>query len=115
MVIQVLKDSYIAPHRQIGKTKTYIILEGEMYVVFFDSIGEIANKFILRPWGKEGSTVLRFDSSPWHTILSTTKTSTYVETAEGPYKPESTEFAEWAPANKDTKGIFWLEKKIKGL
>ena len=75
MVIQVQKDSYIAPHRQIGKTKTYIILEGEMNVFFFDSMGDIVNKSILRPWGKEGSTVLRFDSSPWHTILSTTKAS----------------------------------------
>ena len=115
MVIQVEKSSYIAPHRQLGKTKTYILLEGGMYVVFFDNLGNIENKLILRPWDKKGSTLLRFDSSPWHTVHSITKTSTYVETAEGPYKPESTQFAEWAPANKDSQGIFWLKSKIKVL
>ena len=44
MVITVSRVSYIPPHRQLNKKKSYNIIEGRMMIFFFDKSGNILQK-----------------------------------------------------------------------
>lgn len=112
MIIRIEKQSYIAPHRQLGKTKTYVQLEGEMYLVFFDGKGKYLESDLLKAWG-EGTSIVRFDASIWHTVLPLNNESVYIETIEGPYNSKDTDYAAWAPTEDDGNGNSWLRKKVK--
>lgn len=102
MVIAVCKRSYIGPHRQRNKEKSYVLIEGEMMVAFFDDSGKCTRK--IRMMKRERGTdpvVYRFPSGEWHTVVSLSELVVYIEIAPGPYRPEETEFANWGPNPKN--------------
>lgn len=105
MVIAVCDDCYIAPHRQQGKTKSYVLLDGRLSVYFFDADGKVEQHIEMSPSGQGTCCSLRFDSSQWHTVMSQSDHSVYTETIVGPYDPEGTDWAPWAPDADDEAAI----------
>jgi cupin fold WbuC family metalloprotein len=114
MVIRLEYNSYIAPHRQLDKSKSYIQLKGKMYLLFFNEFGELHEATLLGAWGKETS-IVRFDASVWHTILPIRGATVYVESIQGPYKLNGTDFADWAPPVNDPNGCNWLEEQLRNI
>lgn len=106
MVIAICKDCYIAPHRQLGKTKSYVLLEGRMDLVFFEDDGTPNRRIALEsPAGDKDCSALRFNSSHWHTVICLSSHAVYIESIAGPYRPENTDWADWAPQADDPAGI----------
>ncbi len=101
MIIALSRNSYIPPHRQLDKQKSYISLEGEIAVYFFNDRGEISEKIRMSPRHQTGKTVIRFRADRWHTVTSISATSLYMEMIPGPYLPEKTYYADWAPIETD--------------
>jgi cupin fold WbuC family metalloprotein len=97
MVIAICKDSYICPHRQIDKLKTYKLVVGNMLVVFFNESGIVEQKIEMGSIEEGKTAVFRFSSHRWHTVISLTEITIYMETIAGPYSREETEFASWGP------------------
>jgi cupin fold WbuC family metalloprotein len=95
MVIVILKDTKINPHRQLGKEKSYILIEGEMLVTFFNSEGQLFKKIVMDIRSNKFKRIIRFDSSIWHTVVAITDITVYIEITNGPYYPEQTEYANW--------------------
>ena len=101
MIIALSKNAYIPPHRQLDKHKSYISLEGEIAVYFFDDHGTVREKLRMSPRNQSGQTVIRFPADQWHTVTSLTPASLYMELIPGPYVPEKTYYADWAPAEAE--------------
>jgi cupin fold WbuC family metalloprotein len=104
MLIALLPGSFIPPHRQVGKEKSYLVVEGALTVAFFD--GERLDRAVRL--GGSRPFLTRFSASPWHTVLACAGPVVYLETIAGPFRAEGTDFAPWAPANDDPAGVAWL-------
>jgi len=101
MVIALCKGSYICPHRQRNKEKSYSLIEGEMIVAFFNDLGRCTRSIRMGRERDRDPVVYRFASDEWHTVISLSETVIYVETTSGPYRPEETEFVSWGPNPED--------------
>lgn len=115
MIIAVHKDSYLRPHRQRNKRKSYNILEGEMFVAFFDDNGNLTDKVRMSQTGIQGDIYLRFDAGIWHTILPLSEIVVFTEVIPGPYLPDNTEYADWAPGQEDTGDLRIFHQKLMRL
>lgn len=114
MVIAVCQDSYICPHRQMNKSKSYQMIYGDLVVAFFDNLGRTIRKVKMGVPGSGNTFICRFPSSQWHTVVSLSDIVIYVETIAGPYVREETEFATWGPDETDADGIRAFMARITG-
>lgn len=105
MVICLLKKSYICPHRYRNNRKSFIVVQGSMAVIFFDSSGAVVRKVEMGPADSGKPFAYHFSGDEWHTMVSLSDTSFYVETTPGPFDRDRTEWASWAPTQEDAAGI----------
>ena len=47
MLIAFMKDSYVRPHRHLGKSESFYVIEGELSVIFFDENGKETDRVAL--------------------------------------------------------------------
>lgn len=97
MIIALCTGAYIPPHRQFGKTKSYVVLKGSIGVGFFSPEGEIEEFLTMSPLGQNATSVIRFPTERWHTVVSISEIAIYIEVVSGPYDSAETEIAPWAP------------------
>lgn len=96
MVLAMGRSVYIPPHRQVGRDKSYTLIEGEMRVVLFTERGEIFHVFEMGLSGAgEKPFLVRFDSGIWHTVFPLTSQVVYQELLIGTFA--GTEYADWSP------------------
>ena len=101
MVIALCADAYIPPHRQAGKTKSYVTLKGEIGVVYFSDSGAIEEVIRLTSDGNSDAAIIRFPTKQWHTVVCHSEFAIYLEIVSGPYIASETEMAPWAPSESE--------------
>lgn len=97
MTIVNLHETYIRPHKNTAKPKSFLVLEGAMDVVMFDDIGNIIGVI---PLGAPGSGLphyFRLHETRFHTLRTRSEAVVFQETTIGPFEPGDTVFARWAP------------------
>lgn len=112
MIIAVCRDSYICPHRQLHKYKTYTMIKGSMLVPFFDDDGRVVRKIKMGEMTSREVFIHRFSSNQWHTVVPLSDIVVYIETIAGPYVKDETEWATWGPKEGDADGIEAFLSKI---
>lgn len=80
----LLPGSPLPVHRHRHTAETYILLRGKMFVVFYNSLGEQTDRFLLEPL--EGNYGVNIPAGQWHTV-EVIEPSAIFEVKEGPYKP----------------------------
>lgn len=75
----------LAIHRHKETAETYLLLKGEIKVIFFDDKKKITDEFILNP--EKGNYGIDIPVGQWHTIEVLETDSVIFEVKEGPYKP----------------------------
>lgn len=105
MLIAFHAKSFIGPHRQVGREKSYVIMDGAATVAFFDEQGVLTEKVVLSDIKQSGPSLIHFTSSLWHIFVPQTEYVVYLETLEGPFNTELTEYAPWAPSYWDSNVI----------
>lgn len=75
----------LAIHRHKETAETYLLLKGEIKVIFFDDNKNIINEFILNP--DKGSYGIDIPAGQWHTIEVLQTDSVIFEVKKGPYYP----------------------------
>lgn len=105
MIIAVCTESYICPHRQINKKKSYITFEGEMVIAFFNECGKVTEKFKMGSPDKDYPFIYRFSGDRWHTVVSLSEIAIYLETIQGPFRKGDTEFAIWGPNENNKREV----------
>jgi cupin fold WbuC family metalloprotein len=97
MLIVNLRDTYVRPHKNTDKPKSFQILEGVMDVVMFDDAGEVRGVTRLGHYGSGLPSYFRLHETRFHTLRTITDLVLFQETTIGPFRPGDTVFAPWSP------------------
>ena len=101
MLICLRRGSYIQPHRHIGKSESFHVVEGLLSVVLFTSDGEISQVIPLGEYGSEYPFYYRLSSPLFHTVVIHSETAVFHEVTNGPFRAEDTQYPNWAPHQDD--------------
>ena len=97
MIIAISAASYIHPHKHLGKSESFHIVEGEVDVAVFDDAGAIVDVIALGAMGSGRRFYYRLSESAFHTLLIRTDFLVVHEVTNGPFHRERTVLAPFAP------------------
>ena len=97
MIICLARSTYVRPHRHEGKSESFHIIEGELDVVLFHDDGAVREVIRMGPYQSGQVFFYRLMEPCFHTVLVNTPHVLLHETTNGPFDPEDTEYATWAP------------------
>ena len=97
MLIINLRDTYVRPHKNTDKPKSFQVLEGAMDVVMFDDAGEVRAVTRLGHYGSGFPSYFRLHETRYHTLRTLSDLVLFLETTIGPFRPGDTVFAPWSP------------------
>jgi len=97
MVIAISAASYIHPHRHLGKSESFHIIEGQVDVAVFDGAGAIVDVIELGAMGSGRRFFYRLSESAFHTLLIRTDYLVVHEVTNGPFARDNTVLAPFAP------------------
>jgi len=98
LFIAMEPDTYIRPHRhpQPNKWEFFVVLEGEIDLLVFDTAGIVQQRTVL---SATQTRAVELPPCTWHTYVCRQPGSLVLEVKEGPFIPTPEEdFAPWAPA-----------------
>ena len=101
MVIAIEPASYIRPHRHPGKSEAFHIIEGEVDIVVFRDDGAIEQIVSLSEKGTTHPFYYRMSEPRFHTLVIRSDLLIVHEITNGPFRPEGTIYAAFAPAEDD--------------
>jgi cupin fold WbuC family metalloprotein len=114
MIIAIAASSYIHPHRHIDKAESFHIIEGEVDVVVFDDAGVVTDVIELGGAGSGRRFYYRLSHSAFHTLLIRTEYLVVHEVTNGPFAPERTLLAPFAPPEKQQHAAHEYMKRVAG-
>ncbi len=105
MVIVHPYRAYVPPHKHHGQSESIIILEGVLDLIIFNDVGMV--KHVVPMGSIESGRIFhhRLGVPQFHSMLIHSKQVVFTEIKTGPYEPEKTEMAVWAPIANDSKAI----------
>ena len=103
MLIAFMKDSYVRPHRHLGKSESFYVIEGELSVIFFDENGKETDRVALSASDSKKPFYFRGERENWHTVLIESEYAFIHETTTGPYEYDDRLLAPWAPAEGESR------------
>lgn len=101
MIIVQAQGVYVRPHKHLGKSESFHIIEGQLEVVIFEDHGQV--KEVIRMGAAGSGQIFFYRLSPgwFHTVVPRSRLVVFHETTNGPFKPAETVFAPWAPTHHD--------------
>lgn len=105
MVITFHKDTYIRPHKHKSKNESYLVIDGEIDLIFFDEFGNVNDRVLMGDFHSGIFFYLKSISEEWHTVVVKSEFATILEITNGPFVANDCLFAEWAPETFDKQGI----------
>jgi cupin fold WbuC family metalloprotein len=108
MVIVHAFDTYVRPHKHVGKSESFHVIDGEVDVVIFSEEGDVADVIPMGPFHSGRPFFYRIADPLFHTLIIRSPTLVFHETTTGPFRRGETVFAPWAPedANRDAVDTF---------
>lgn len=101
MLIVHTKDTYVRPHKHVGKSESFHVIEGQMDVVLFDADGGITDVLRLGDYRSGRTFYYRMREPLFHTLLIRSDIVVFHEITAGPFRPADTVFASWEPPPDD--------------
>ena len=102
MIIALDRHSYIRPHKHLGKTESFHLIEGRADAIFFDDTGGITEVVNLA----EGESIFYQVSEPcFHMQIVRSPFLVFHEVTGGPFRREDTVFASWSPGEESTAEV----------
>jgi len=101
MVIVHTKGTYVRPHKHVGKSESFHVIEGEMDVVVFDSAGTITDVLRLGDYRSGRTFYYRMHEPLFHTLVIRSDIVVFHEITDGPFRASDTIFASWEPPPDD--------------
>lgn len=116
MLIVMHRDSYVCPHRHFTKVETLGIIEGTCEALLFDASGHLVDRLSMSPPSHGGAFFYRMPPGQFHSLLFCSEWVVFVETTIGPFTPDGSESAPWAPPESDPKaGAAFLASAMASL
>ncbi len=101
LFIAMMPDSYVRPHRhvQAHKWEFFMVLEGELALLFFDDEGKVVERIKLSDNGDCSG--VEIPPNVWHATVCHAPV-VFMEVKQGPYEATGDKgFASWAPAENE--------------
>ena len=112
MLIVLLKDTYVRPHKHPYKIESFHIIEGSVDVAIFDGDGKILDVIRMGDYPSESFFYYRLSDSLFHVPRLNSEYVIIHEITNGPFKKEETIFSSWSPEEDDGVTIKSFMKKI---
>ncbi len=109
MIIALARDTYIPPHRHVGKSESYHVIEGDLAIVLFRDGGTIREVVSMGPFGSGKTFYYRNDSGDFHAVVAQSASVIFHETTNGPFVADATVTAPWAPDVEGREAERYLE------
>jgi cupin fold WbuC family metalloprotein len=101
MFIAKLNNTFVRPHKNLYKCKSFEVLEGEIDLVLFDNLGNITDVIKLLSYGHKCNFFYRLTTTCYHTLIIKSNHAIFKETITGPFNNRDTVYADWAPMEND--------------
>jgi cupin fold WbuC family metalloprotein len=101
MIIAITPSSYICPHKHLGKSEAFHVIEGEVEVVLFDDSGEITRVIPLAARGGRHPFYYRMSTPHFHGLIVRSDLLVVHEITNGPFRRGDTVYASFAPDELD--------------
>ena len=101
MFIVLSRDTYIRPHKHLGKPESFHVIEGTVDVVVFDENGGVNEVIRMGNYESGMAFYYRILDPLYHTLLIRSNVLVFHETTTGPFKLADTAFAPWSPEVDD--------------
>jgi cupin fold WbuC family metalloprotein len=105
MIIAIDGSSYIRPHRHRSKSEAYHLIEGEVDIVIFADDGAIDRVVPLGAPGGARPFYFRMSRPLFHTLVIRTGLLIMHEITNGPFRPDGSDFAPFAPDDRDSAAV----------
>jgi cupin fold WbuC family metalloprotein len=105
MLIVHTNNTYVRPHRHLGKSESFHVIEGDVDVVLFDDVGGVREVIRMGPFASGRPFFYRIAQPLFHTLLIRSEVLVFHETTGGPFRRADTEFASWAPDDTDVLAV----------
>jgi len=116
MLIVLYRGGYLQPHKHLGKSESFHIIEGELKVVVFDGQGRPVRTIAMGGYASGQNFYYRLANDQYHTVIPVSEMVAFHETTNGPFDPADTAYAPWAPAEGETKeAAAYQARLIEGL
>jgi cupin fold WbuC family metalloprotein len=97
MFIVHTRSTYVRPHKHLGKSESFHVLEGRADVVIFDDEGHIVEVIQTGDYGSRFPFYYRLSTPLFHTLLIRSAFLLFHESTGGPFVRSDTQFAPWSP------------------
>ncbi len=116
MIIALTKKTYVRPHKHLGKSESFHIIKGNLKVVIFDEQGNVCKVINMGDYRSRDMFYYRLPEAYFHTVIPLSDFVVFHETTNGPFKPEDTIYAEWAPLEDEGEAkTSYLDKLMAQL
>ena len=119
MLIVHARDTYVRPHKHLGKSESVHVIEGMVDVVLFDEKGIIREVVRMGEYSSGRTFYYRVSDPFYHTLLIRSEVLVFHESTMGPFDRADTIFADWAPEETDrnacTAFIRELSSKVEAF
>jgi cupin fold WbuC family metalloprotein len=104
MFIVHTNDTYVRPHKHLGKSEALHVIEGSVELVTFDDTGDITGITSMGDYHSGLPFYHRLSEPAYHTLLITSDVLVFHEITNGPFDRADTIWAPWAPEQDDPVG-----------
>ena len=97
LFIAMMPDSYVRPHRHVQshKWEFFMVVEGELDILFFSDDGDVENRVTLTAGGETSG--IEIPPNTWHATVCHSPV-VFMEVKQGPYEvTDDKSFASWSP------------------
>lgn len=105
MLIVHERSCYVRPHKHIGKSESFHVIEGHVDVVLFDDLGRVETSISMGPYGSNKPFFYRIAEPRFHTLIIRSEVLVFHETTSGPFRREQTVLAPWSPDGNDDADV----------
>jgi cupin fold WbuC family metalloprotein len=116
MLIVHTRDTYVRPHKHLGKSESYHAIDGCFDLAIFDEAGNVTRVFEVGPYSSGRNFYCRLPASLYHGLLIRSDIVVFHETTSGPFLRAQTEFASWSPAETEVDaGNAFMRRALQNL
>jgi cupin fold WbuC family metalloprotein len=112
MLIVLSQNTYVRPHKHLGKPESFHVIEGSADIVMFDDNGDVHEVIQMGNYATDRAFYYRISTPLYHTLLIRSDVLVFHETTAGPFNRTDTVFAPWSPEESDSVGCGLFMEKL---
>jgi cupin fold WbuC family metalloprotein len=116
MIIVHEKGIYVRPHKHLGKSESFHVIEGEAEIIIFSDNGAILALVEMSDYIGGKVFYYRLSEPLFHTVIVKSEVVVFHETTNGPFRYEDTIYAPWSPkVEEEELATIFLRELLDGI